>query len=121
MHSSNHFNSLNGSASNPIHISGHAVCRMNSRRFNVDILETVLEFGRVVYTRGASIHVIGKKEITRYSTKGINLSACEGIHVVCSTDEETIITMYKNKNFRGLRPRKRNSHFYKPNNNYTSN
>ena len=60
--------------------------------------------GRVVYVRGAKIYVIGRKEVESFLRKGIELADFEGIHVVCSP-EGVVLTTYRNRDFRGLRPR----------------
>lgn len=41
---------------------------------------------------------------TDYVGEGVDLSGVEGVQVVCSRDG-AILTVYRNKNFRGLRPR----------------
>lgn len=66
----------------------------------------VLCYGRLTHTRGAIIHVIGRKEVERYSRDGLDLSEAEGVHVVCSY-EDAILTVYRNRDLRGLRPRSR--------------
>jgi len=65
-------------------------------------IEAVLEYGRVVYTRGAVIHAVGRNEIACFAREGIDLSAFDGIQVVCTLDG-VVLTVYRNKNFRGLR------------------
>jgi len=67
-----------------------------------------LAFGRVVHIRGASVHVIGRKEVSKLSREGIDLSSQEGVQVVCARDG-TVITVYRNRELRGLRPRRRRS------------
>lgn len=64
----------------------------------------MLEYGRRVYVRGVKSHVIGRKEVRSFLRKGIELANFEGIHVVCNI-EGTIMTTYRNRDFRGLRPR----------------
>ena len=84
----------------------HARKRMTDRRISETALSAVLEFGRMVYVRGAKIYVIGRKEVRAFLRKGIELADFEGIHVVCSLDG-AIMTTYRNRDFRGLRPRGR--------------
>ena len=79
---------------------------MTTRRISQTALSAVINYGRVVYVRGAKIYVIGRKEIEAFLRKGIELTDFEGIHVVCSP-EGTIMTTYRNRDFRGLRPRSR--------------
>lgn len=84
------------------HVSKHAFSRMKSRRIDANAIEAALDYGRIVHTRGAVIHAIGRKEISKYMEHGINLEKLDGLQVVCSQDG-TIITVYINRNFRGLR------------------
>jgi hypothetical protein len=73
----------------------------------VAAIEAALEYGRVVYVRGAEIHVIGRKEVFRYRRHGIDLREYEGVHVVCRPGSGLILTAYRNRDFRGLRPHQR--------------
>ena len=102
---------------NPIYLTKHALDRMNSRRFSPDVVDKIMNYGRVVFIRGAAIHVIGKKEVRKFQEKGINLSAYEGIHVVCTPTDDSVLTVYKNKDFRGLRPKRRGRQYRR---NYTN-
>ncbi len=87
-------------------ITTHARMRMMARRISETALSTVIKYGRVVYVRGAKIYVIGRKEVTRFLRKGIELADFEGIHVVCSSEGD-VLTTYRNRDFRGLRPQGR--------------
>lgn len=83
-------------------VTRHAARRMQTRAIAPAAVETVLEYGRVVHTRGAVVHAIGRKEVARYAAEGVDLSALDGVQVVCSLDG-AVITVYRNRNFRGLR------------------
>ena len=87
-------------------ITTHARMRMMARRISETALSVVIDYGRVVYVRGAKIYVIGRKEVTKFLRQGVELADYEGIHVVCST-EGVILTTYRNRDFRGLRPQDR--------------
>ena len=63
-----------------------------------------LTFGRVVRTRGADIYAVGRKEVERYAREGIDLESYEGTQVVVGLNGR-IVTVYRNSDFRGLRPR----------------
>lgn len=80
-------------------ISKHAMLRMSSRNITEEAIEITINFGRMVYTKGARIFVIGKKEIKAFKNK-INLKGLEGLHVVCSAWDDSIITVYINKSFK---------------------
>lgn len=85
-------------------LTNHAKERMGTRGLRADAIEAVLAYGRVVYIRGADIYAVGRKEITRYSKEGIDLSAYDGIQVVVTSDG-VILTVYRNRSFNGLRDR----------------
>lgn len=87
-------------------LTGHAYRRMTARSLSYDAVTAALTFGRSVRTRSADIHVIGRKEVEPYRHQGIDLSSFEGIQLVWALDG-TVITVYRNRNFRGLRPRRR--------------
>ena len=85
----------------------HALTRMSGRGFHSNTVDTVLTYGRVIHVRGAAIHVIGKKEVERLSRTGVDVGHCEGVQVVCTPDLSKILTVYRNRDFRGLKPRGR--------------
>jgi len=87
-------------------LTTHARQRMGARRLPKDAVRAVLEHGRVIHVRGAAIHAIGRKEISRSRRQGIDLSPFDGVQVVCSPDG-AVLTVYRNRDFRGLRPRRR--------------
>ena len=66
-----------------------------------------LEHGRFVHVRGADIYVVGRREIKSVAEQGLDISDLHGLHVVCASDTGVVITAYRNRNLRGLRPRKR--------------
>jgi hypothetical protein len=82
----------------------HAEIRANARRLSYQAVAAVLEFGRRVFTRGAMIYAIGRREVERFARRGIDLSEYEGIQVVCSPGG-TLITVYRNRDFSRLRPK----------------
>src|SRR4051812_21176631 len=85
-------------------LTKHAADRMNTRRLPPAAISATIAYGRIVHIRGADIHVIGRKEVERGEREGIDLSRYEGVQVVCGGDG-TILTVYRNSNFRTLRPR----------------
>lgn len=85
-------------------LSDHARTRMGSRGFSREVLEAVVRYGRVARVRDATIYAIGRKEVDASKKMGIDLTRFEGVHVVC-TPGGVVLTMYRNHDFRGLRPR----------------
>lgn len=103
---------MQGSASNKTQVgiqsklTRHAWERMTSRNLSSSAVQAALEYGRLAYVRGAAIYAIGRKEVERYASEGIDLTQHEGVQVVC-TPQGTILTVYRNRDFRGLRPSRR--------------
>ena len=87
-------------------LTRHAWERMGCRGLSPAKVQRVINYGRVVHVRGATIYAVGRKEVERFERDGIDLADVEGIQVVC-TDSGLIMTVYRNRDFRGLRPRRR--------------
>ena len=88
-------------------LSAHAQQRMGQRRIPEDTVIAVLTYGRVVYSRGAQVFALGRREVRRLAQHGLDLSDHEGIQVICSPDGSTVVTLYKDHDFSSLRPRRR--------------
>ena len=88
-------------------VTYHAQVRMDSRRISEEAVTAVLTYGRAVYARGAKIFALGRREVQRFAREGIDLSGYSGIQVVCSPDGSLVYTVFRNHNFRILRPRRR--------------
>lgn len=86
--------------------TNHARERMGHRHITPEAIATVIAYGRQVEIRGAVVYVIGTREIKYQRARGIRIDHCDGIHVVCSYDD-SVITVYRNHNLRGLKPRSR--------------
>ncbi len=98
-------NKQSSAASNAPAITQHAWTRMSGRGLNGQTIDTVLSYGRVIHVRGAAIHVIGRKEVEKLARSGVDVGGCEGVQVVCTPDGSAILTVYRNSDFRGLKPR----------------
>lgn len=92
-------------------LSRHAWQRMSGRGLSPDAILRVINFGRVAHVRGATIYAVGRKESARFKRDGIDLSDVEGVQAVCSVDG-VIMTVYRNRDFRGLRPRRQRARQY---------
>jgi hypothetical protein len=86
-------------------VTEHAYRRMVGRCIPPRAVAQVLRYGREAYTRGAFVHVIGRREVAWFSRFGIDLTAYQGIHVVCSHDG-AVMTVYRNRRLKGLRRHK---------------
>jgi hypothetical protein len=76
--------------------------RMSAMRVSPADVDAVLVYGRSAWTRGARIFAIGSKEIDRYRKHGLLLHRLEGLQVVTSPDR-SVLTVYRNRDLRGLR------------------
>lgn len=90
-------------------LTTHASKRMCGRRMSMTEVDFVLSYGRCTHVRGADIYALGRREAARLKAKGIDASALQGIQVVCSTDG-AVLTVYRNNDFRGLKPNRRHTH-----------
>jgi hypothetical protein len=86
----------------PLPLTDHARARMDGRRIPAEAVEAVLAYGRTVWTRGAQIHALGRKEVQWASRQGLDLRPFAGLQVVCAPDGD-VLTVYRNHDFRGLR------------------
>lgn len=91
-------------------LSRHAWRRMNKRGITQEMANAVIRHGRCVHVRGAMIYAIGRKEIAQGKLRGVDLSELNGIQVVCSPKAGVVMTMYRNQDFRGLRPTRRRAY-----------
>ncbi len=87
-------------------LTQHGRNRACARRLSPEMMQAVFDFGREVHTRGAVIYVVGIKEVTQAKGLSIDISEVEGWHIVCSRGGD-VITVYRNRDLRGLRPRHR--------------
>ena len=92
-------------------VTHHAWRRMCERGMSPDVVLGVIQYGRKAYVRGAVIYAVGRREVRRFSWRGVDLVDMEGVQVVCSIDG-ALMTVYRNHDFRGLRPRPRSRRRY---------
>ncbi len=83
-----------------IHLTRHASSRMSERSIREWQVEQVLTYGRLTHNRKAIIYAVGRKEVKE---NGRFLEACEGIQVICSPSDGTVITTYRNHDLSGMR------------------
>lgn len=87
-------------------LTRHAKIRMQQRSLTASAVDSALQFGRLIRIRGAEVFALGQREIRTAAKYGLNLTAHDGVQVVC-TGSGVILTAYRNRNFRRLRPRRR--------------
>lgn len=88
-------------------LTNHALLRMAARSIPAFAVEAALRHGSIYHVHGAEIHVIGHRDVLRHKRCGVDLTAYEGTQVVCAPNCRVVITAYRNRDFRGLRPRQR--------------
>lgn len=87
-------------------MSDHALSRMCERSLAPDDIEAVLTYGQPVYDRGALVFRLGRKQVDRFA-KCEQLAHLEGVHVVCTPEDGTVMTVYRNREFRTPRKTRR--------------
>lgn len=83
-------------------LTAHARQRMRARGISERALLAALSYGRMAHVRGADVYAIGRKEVHRYRRDGLDLSAFDGVQVVCTPDG-SILTAYRGHRLKGLR------------------
>jgi hypothetical protein len=82
--------------------SDHALDRMSRRRIAPSLAQTTMAIGREIHVRGATIYFIGREEVERERRTDSDIRSLEGLCVVCSR-EGIVLTVYRNRQLRGLR------------------
>ncbi len=88
-------------------LAAHARKRMDQRGVSEQAVQLALSYGRKIYSRRTVFHVIGRKEIARHGKQVPELLALDGVQVITSLDQYTVVTVYRNHELRGIRPTKR--------------
>jgi len=84
--------------------TNHTTQRMSQRGIGPEAIDAAQDYGRAVHTRGAVVFAIGRNEIAFYLEQGIDLSRLNGLQVVCCPTSGQVKTVYRNRNFRSLKP-----------------
>jgi len=82
-------------------LTNHAAIRMASRGIRQWQVDQVMQYGRVSYVRKQ--HYICKLVKKKFKEYGKFLEKCNGIHVLCSSDSNVVITTYRNQDMKGLK------------------
>jgi len=75
---------------------------MCARGLSPQDIRLTLTYGQAVYDRGALLFRMGRKQIRRYRGR-IDLHDQDGVQVVCDPDSGTVMTVYRNRDFRAPR------------------
>jgi hypothetical protein len=100
---------LSHTAANDEHfgLSQHALMRMSQRSIDLEQVQLVLSHGKMMHSRRARFYVVGKKDVKRLAKAGLDTQNLENIQVVVEEKSNTIVTVYRNKDFRHIRPTSR--------------
>ena len=85
-------------------LSDHLLQRMQQRAIRENAIVAALSLGRIIRSRGACFYVIGKRDLNSFRQCGVNLERLENMQVVVDAKTNTVVTVYKNNNFRKIRP-----------------
>lgn len=86
-------------------LTSHALFRMNNRHISPLDVAAVLDYGRSYRVRGAVVYAMGRREVASCRGDGMSADRIAGLQVVCSPDDDVVITVYRNSDFRSLRRR----------------
>lgn len=79
----------------------HACIRMQQRGIRKADIGLVLCYGRCIHAKGVEFHVVGHKEVVRWSSLGIHLSHLAGVQVLTS-QTGVVITTYRSHNLHAI-------------------
>lgn len=91
-------------------LTHHAEQRAQQRQISPELLAITLQYGRTIRSRGTTYKVVGRKEVERLASQGIDIRKAEGIHVLIA-DDGAVITTYRSNDLRKIRPTKRRQAF----------
>lgn len=83
----------------------HASLRMGSRRISLSDVAVVMDYGRRFHVRGAVVYAMGRREVAFCRCDGIATEGIRGLQVVCAPENDAVLTVYRNNDFRSLRRR----------------
>jgi len=78
---------------------------MGSRRISLSDVAVVMSYGRSFHVRGAVVYAMGRREVVFCRCDGIATDGIRGLQVVCAPENDEVITVYRNNDFRRLRRR----------------
>jgi hypothetical protein len=89
-------------------LTAHAAVRMRQRGISARVVDLVLTYGRQIQAKGLIFCVVGRKEVAKYATYGVDLSAAEGLQVLVAPDG-VVVTMYRNHDLHSIKAGSRRS------------
>ena len=80
---------------------------MNQRAISQKAVEEVLNYGRLIRSRHACFYIIGRRDLHHLRKSGVDINRLENTQVIVDEKTSIVMTVYKNNNFRKIRPVKR--------------
>jgi hypothetical protein len=93
-------------------LSKHAMCRRAQSNLRESDIEIVRRYGVLEHRTGARFYVVLKREVERFCDAEPRLRKLHDIVMVVSSDDKTVITVYRNS--RALREIRRKSKVHRP-------
>ena len=78
-------------------LSKHAIIRAQQRSISREAIAFALSFGKRVQRQSAVFYFLGKRYIPAEFSRDPKVRRWEGTTVVMSSDEESILTVYRNR------------------------
>jgi hypothetical protein len=76
-------------------LSNHVIERMSQRSVSFEMIRQTVTYGRVFFEAGDVKYFIGYKEVLCFKKEGVDLSSCQGLHVICAG--LVVITTFRNR------------------------
>ena len=89
-------------ASDSLQLTSHACLRMQQRGISRMAVNAVLAYGRRIHAKAATYCVVGRKEVQRYASEGVDLSRLTGLQVLVSA-EGSVITVYRSQDLHAIK------------------
>ena len=83
-------------------MTAHAIRRASQRNLTQGDIAYVLKHGSKLYRAGACFYYLGGKDIPAKDKREDSIARLEGTTLVLDSDQETIVTVYRNRE-RGLK------------------
>ena len=88
-------------------LTDHADSRMQQRNIDVSAVQLVLSYGKIIHSKKARYFVVRKRDIKRLAKHCKDIALTENIQVLVADGINSIITVYRNSDFRQIRPQSR--------------
>lgn len=81
-----------------IHLSDHAIQRMNQRRLSIEDIDYVIRYGQIIYRAGIAHFFLGERDIPLQDRSVSRISHLIGTTILIESKNLTeVITVYRNR------------------------